>query len=66
MHRRQLLVRHPQVRQRQELTLETGIDRKLRELIIEGLAACERLQPRLDIASIHRAAQEVLHASKGR
>lgn len=48
-----------------QLTPETGIDEKLRELIIEGLAACERLQPRLDIVSIHRATQEVLQASAG-
>lgn len=48
-----------------QLTPEAAIDERLRELIIEGLAASERLQPRLDIASIHRASQEVLQANLG-
>lgn len=49
-----------------QLTPESGIGEELRALIIEGLAACERLQPRLDITSIHRATQEIVLAGKGR
>lgn len=49
-----------------QLSPETGIGEELRAVVIDGLAACERLQPRLDIASIHRATQEVLQAGAGR
>ncbi|MGJ7538546.1 hypothetical protein [Variovorax sp. ZT5P30] len=42
------------------------IDETLRASIVDGLAACERLQPRLDPASIQRAASEVMKAGQGR
>lgn len=42
---------------------KADIDEALRALIVEGLAACERLQPKLDPVSIQRAADEVMKAS---
>lgn len=45
------------------LAKETEIDAPQRELIAAGLAAGERLQPRLSLASIHRAAHDVEKAS---
>jgi hypothetical protein len=45
---------------------QNDIDETLRMLIVDGLAACERLQPRLDPASILRATTEFIEASEGR
>jgi hypothetical protein len=47
------------------LSCKSSVDETLRALIVDGLAACERLQPRLSPASIHRAASEFMRASKG-
>ncbi|MNL29795.1 hypothetical protein D3C87_1514940 [compost metagenome] len=44
------------------LSAETGVDGAARTLIVDGLAACERLQPRLSPASVQRAAAEVVKA----
>ncbi|QFZ83513.1 hypothetical protein GFK26_12455 [Variovorax paradoxus] len=46
------------------LSAEKGIERAARELIVDGLAACERLQPRLSPASIQRAAGEVVKVNE--
>jgi hypothetical protein len=48
-----------------ELSAKTEIDEALRAQIVDGLAACERLQPRLNPVSIQRAASEVMKASEG-
>lgn len=47
------------------LSDETEIDEVARGVIVDGLAACERLQSRLDSASIQRAAGEIMKASEG-
>ncbi|MNV66109.1 hypothetical protein D3C71_1588470 [compost metagenome] len=44
------------------LSAETEIDGAARALIADGPAACEHLQPRLNPASIQRAANEILKA----
>lgn len=49
-----------------EQSSKTNIDETLRALIVDGLAACERLQPRLDPASIRRAATEIVKAGEDR
>ena len=45
---------------------KASVDEALRILIIDGLAACERLQPRLHPASILRATSEVMKARESR
>ncbi|BEP54075.1 hypothetical protein GmRootV35_43470 [Variovorax sp. V35] len=46
------------------LSAETAIDGAARVLVVDGLAACERLQPRLSPASIQRAAGEVVRGKE--
>lgn len=46
------------------LSAEKEIEGTARELIVDGLAACERLQPRLSPASIQRAAGEVVKVNE--
>lgn len=47
------------------LSAEKEIEGAARGLIVDGLAACERLQPRFSPASIQRAAGEVLKTGEG-
>lgn len=47
-----------------EMPGQTAIDRAQRDRVIAGLAASERLQPRLDTLSIRRAALEISKAGK--
>lgn len=43
-----------------EQASKSQVDEALRKLIVEGLAACERLQPRLNPASLYRATFDVM------
>lgn len=49
-----------------EQSSRANVDEALRVLIVDGLAASERLQPRLNPASILRAASEIVKANEGR
>jgi len=47
------------------LPVKTEIEGTARAVIVDGLAACERLHPRLSPASIQRAAGEVVKTCEG-
>lgn len=47
-----------------EQSSKTHIEETLRKLIVDGLAACERLQPRLNPASLCRATLNVVQAEE--
>jgi hypothetical protein len=49
-----------------EQSSQASIDETLRVRIVAGLAACERLQPRLNPASLLRPSSEILKASEDR
>lgn len=49
-----------------EQSSKTSIDETSRVLIVEGLAAGERLRPRLNPASIQRAASEIVKLGEDR
>ena len=49
-----------------EQSSKMHIEETLRKLIVDGLAACERLQPRLNPASLYRATLEVMPADDNR
>ncbi|WP_390349088.1 hypothetical protein ACFJIS_15180 [Variovorax boronicumulans] len=47
-----------------ELASRIHIDEPLRKSIVDGLAACERLEPRLNAASLYRATFDVMPLGK--